>query len=52
MINALKGIVPSLLVQTPGLGDTSGRRLTKAEYNEVLENTIFSPCPMGNAMVK
>jgi hypothetical protein len=52
MIKALKGIVPSLCVQTPGLGDTSGRRLTKAEYNEVLENTVFSPCPMGNAMVE
>jgi len=52
MINELSGLEPALVIQTPGLDDTSGKRLTKAEYNAVLEDTIFSPCPMGNAVLE
>lgn len=52
MINGLSSLKPALVVQTPGLEDTSGKRLSKAEYNDVLENTIFSPCPMGNAVLE
>jgi hypothetical protein len=52
MINELSGLHPALVVQTPGLDDASGKRLTKAEYNAVLEDTIFSPSPMGNAVLE
>lgn len=35
--------------QVAGVKDYSGPRLSKTEYLRLLEDTMFVPCPMGNA---
>jgi hypothetical protein len=51
MVAAFQPIEPALMVKTPGLGDVSGRRINKNEYNAILADSIFAPCPMGNALL-
>ena len=52
MIAAMETVQPSYVLKTPGLHDTSGQRLSKAEYNAILAGSIFAPCPMGNALLE
>lgn len=48
MLAAFDGLAPqflNLIIR----GEAGSRRLSKAEYDAALEDTVFVPCPMGNA---
>lgn len=47
MAKALEGFEPHLLFDTL----TNPQPLNKADFNTILEDTVFSPCPMGNAII-
>jgi hypothetical protein len=50
MATALKTAEPNRFVKTAATGD--GPKLTKAQFDTLLEDSIFSPCPMGNVMLE
>jgi hypothetical protein len=50
MAAALKTVEPNRFVKTAATSD--GEKLTKAQFDALLEDSIFSPCPMGNAMLE
>jgi hypothetical protein len=52
MASALAGLEPNFLTSTTSIHEDGGRKLSKAEFDDVLENTIFSPCPMGNVILE
>ena len=52
MTSAFAGIEPYFLTSTTSIYRDGGRKLSKAEFDDVLENTIFSPCPMGNVILE
>jgi hypothetical protein len=49
MASAFHGFEPQFLTRTDSISDAAGKRLSKAEFDAVLGNTVFAPCPMGNA---
>ena len=52
MVQRLKALQPNLLVKTASISDPDGEKLTKAEFDAVLADTVFSPCPMGNVILE
>jgi hypothetical protein len=52
MVSALAGLEPNFLTGTTSIYRNGGKKLSKAEFDDVLENTIFSPCPMGNVILE
>jgi hypothetical protein len=52
MAAALAGLEPNFLTGTASIYGSGGRKLSKPEFDDVLDNTIFSPCPMGNAILE
>jgi hypothetical protein len=52
MATAFAGLDPSFLNGTTSIYQGGGRKLSKPEFDDLLENTIFSPCPMGNAILE
>ncbi len=52
MVAALDGFEPQRFSKTSSISDVSGTKLTKAEYNAILAESVFSPCPMGNAILE
>jgi hypothetical protein len=51
MASALDSLTPKFISPVASVSNPNGRRLSKAEFNAVLEDTVFSPCPMGNATI-
>ena len=52
MAAAFAGLEPSFLTGTTSIYRGGGKKLSKPEFDDLLENTIFSPCPMGNAILE
>jgi hypothetical protein len=52
MASAFAGLDPHFLTGTTSIYEDGGRKLSKAGFDDVLENTIFSPCPMGNVILE
>jgi hypothetical protein len=52
MASAFAGLEPHFLTGTTSIYKDGGRKLSKAEFDDVLANTIFSPCPMGNVILE
>ncbi|MGJ4951803.1 hypothetical protein ACQR07_25685 [Bradyrhizobium sp. HKCCYLS20291] len=52
MAAALAPLTPHYLTSTASIHRGTGRKLSKVEFDDMLENTIFSPCPMGNAILE
>ncbi|MGJ4931213.1 hypothetical protein ACQR1I_34140 [Bradyrhizobium sp. HKCCYLS2038] len=52
MATAFARLTPHFLTGTASIYGESGRKLSKPEFDDVLENTVFSPCPMGNAILE
>jgi len=52
MAAALDDLAPRYVTGTTSIYSGGGRKLSKPEFDDVLENTIFSPCPMGNAILE
>jgi hypothetical protein len=51
MAAAFDGFAPQFMTRTDSLASTNPKRLRKAEFDTVLEDTVFAPCPMGNATI-
>ena len=51
MVAALEGIEPAFVARTDSISNASGKRLSKAEYNDLLATPVFAPCPMGNVIL-
>lgn len=53
MMRALDGLEPAAAhVRTSVRGDLSEGRLSKHEYHDLLADSVFVPCPMGNVMME
>jgi hypothetical protein len=52
MASALAELEPNFLSRTTSIYRDGGKKLSKPEFDDVLENTIFSPCPMGNVILE
>jgi hypothetical protein len=52
MVNALEGFKPNFLTRTDDLAKANPKRISKAEFDAVLEDTVFAPCPMGNVTIE
>ncbi len=52
MVRAFDGLSPRRLEGTASISDPGGRKLSKSEYDAILADTVFSPCPMGNAILE
>lgn len=52
MLKAFQGLEPSLLSRTASISDPNAKRLSKPEFDAILEDTAFSPCPMGNVILE
>ena len=52
MAEAFAPLKPNFLAGTTSIYQQGGRKLSKAEFDDVLENTVFSPCPMGNVILE
>ncbi|MGJ4943124.1 hypothetical protein ACQR1W_21275 [Bradyrhizobium sp. HKCCYLS1011] len=52
MAAAFAGLEPNFLTGTASIYGSGGRKLSKPEFDDVLDNTMFSPCPMGNAILE
>jgi hypothetical protein len=52
MASAFDGLQPNFMTSTASIYAGAGRKLSKPEFDDVLDNTIFSPCPMGNAILE
>jgi hypothetical protein len=52
MASAFAGLEPHLLTGTTSIYKAGGRKLSKTEFDDLLENTMFSPCPMGNVILE
>jgi hypothetical protein len=46
MLKAFDDFGPELVM------NASSQRISKSEYDQALQDTIFSPCPMGNVMLE
>lgn len=51
MLRAMRAVQPHLVV-SPGRWDPDLPSLAKTEFDEVLDESAFLPCPMGNAMAE
>lgn len=51
MAKALETFAPHFMTYTGGVKGIT-KNLSKAEFDAVLENTVFAPCPMGNATIE
>lgn len=51
MLRALRQIVPHFVYATSP-GPAGERRMSRPEYHAVLHETMFAPCPMGNAVLE
>jgi hypothetical protein len=52
MAAAFDGLEPQLVNRTASISDLSANKLSKAEFDTILEDTVFSPCPMGNVILE
>lgn len=52
MASAFAALEPNFLTCTTSIHKDGGKKLSKAEFDDVLENSIFSPCPMGNVILE
>ena len=52
MAAALDGLAPQLLTHTTSISDIGGKKLSKPEFDQILRDTVFSPCPMGNVILE
>jgi hypothetical protein len=52
MAAAFDSFEPKFITAVDSVSNPTGKRLSKAEFSAVLEDTIFSPCPMGNAIIE
>lgn len=52
MASAFAGLEPNFLTSTSSIYKDGGTKLSKAAFDDVLEDTIFSPCPMGNVILE
>jgi hypothetical protein len=52
MAAAFAELEPSFLAGTTSIYREGGKKLSKAEFNDVMKNSIFSPCPMGNVILE
>ncbi len=52
MADAFAGLQPNFMTSTASIYAGGGKKLSKPEFDSVLDNTIFSPCPMGNAILE
>lgn len=48
MVKALRDVKPNYVHAIP----TKDQRITKTRYFELLENSVFAPCPMGNVIME
>jgi hypothetical protein len=51
MVAAFDGFEPQYLVRTESLFNPTGKKVSKAEFDAVLADTVFSPCAMGNTTI-
>ena len=51
MLRALRQIEPQF-VYTYTAGVAGTKRMSRPEYHALLDDTVFAPCPMGNAMLE
>jgi hypothetical protein len=52
MAAAFAELEPNFLTGTTSIYREGGKKLSKAEFDDVLKNSIFSPCPMGNVILE
>jgi hypothetical protein len=52
MATSFADLEPQYLASTTSIYREGGKKLSKAEFNDVLSNSIFSPCPMGNVILE
>lgn len=52
MASEFAALEPNLITSTTSIYREGGNKLSKAEFDSVLENSIFSPCPMGNVILE
>jgi hypothetical protein len=52
MAAAFHSLEPKFTTRVDSVSNPKGNRLSKSEFNAVLEDTVFSPCPMGNATIE
>ncbi len=52
MAAALEGFGPHFLNRTASISDAAGPKLSKPQYNALLADTVFAPCPMGNVILE
>lgn len=52
MVRALDGVGPALLLGTSSISGSGDGRMTKPAYDAALADSVFSPCPMGNAILE
>jgi hypothetical protein len=49
MMQAFKTFSPSFSLPTASI-DVPGGKISKSKFDEILEDSVFSPCPMGNVL--
>lgn len=52
MTAAFAALKPNFVTITTSIYKDGGKKLSKAEFDDVLKNSIFSPCPMGNVILE
>ena len=52
MMAAMASFEGNLVTKTSSISDDHGNKLTKAEFDAILIDTVFSPCPMGNVILE
>lgn len=51
-VAAMQGFGNNLFTSTASIDDKQGRKLSKDEFDTILSETVFSPCPMGNVILE
>ena len=52
MWKAFDSFEPHLATSTDGPDNRPGSKVTKADFDLILEDSVFSPCPMGNVLLE
>lgn len=52
MVKTLSHIEPNFLKKTASISDPNKKWLSKEDYDDIMDNTVFSPCPMGNVILE
>ncbi len=52
MAAAFAGFEPQLITHTESISKPDRKVLSKPEFDAILGQTVFSPCPMGNAILE